>query len=271
MPFTISHVAAVLPLRDRWKLIWPALIIGSMAPDFEYFMLGAPRTRVLHTFPGVIVYAIPLSLIVLWITHEVMRGPFFEILPTKLNTRFTPRKIDFTNLQQLFMVVVSAAIGIATHIAWDSFTHEDTVITNWASWEHTQLPVPGVGERETYKILQWSSSVIGLLLIALVFYFWYRSTRPRTEVIQVFGAAQKVATWIALFGVAAAITYFRLERLFVGRTITARYYIVAAVVTGLAALFWELLAFSVFQQIRSQWMMDKSQPAPNSRPGAIAE
>ena len=261
----------MLPLRDRWKLIWSALIIGSMAPDFEYFLLGAPRTHVLHTFPGLIIYTVPLAFVALWLTHEIMRSPCFEILPTKLNARLTPRRISFASLQQLFMVVVSIVIGIATHIAWDSFTHENTLITNRASWEHAQLPVPGVGEREAYKVLQYSSSVVGLIVIALVFYLWYRSTQPRRGVIQVFSEIQKLAIWAALFIGAAAITYEHMEPVYLSHRFSVRLLAVDSVVCGLAALFWELLAFSVFQQIRSQWMMDKSQPAPSTRPGAIAE
>ena len=37
MPFTPAHVAAALPFR-RTRLIWSALIVGTIAPDLEYYV-----------------------------------------------------------------------------------------------------------------------------------------------------------------------------------------------------------------------------------------
>jgi Domain of unknown function (DUF4184) len=258
MPFTLSHVAAVLLLRDRWKLIWPALIVGSMAPDFEYFMLGAPRTRVLHTFPGLLIYTVPLAFAVLWLTHEIMSAPFFEIMPAKVNARFTPRMIEFSKVRHFLLIVLSIVIGIATHIAWDAFTHEDTLITNRVAWEHSQLPVPGVGDRAVYKVLQWSSSILGLLLIVFFIYLWYRNTQPRRDVVQTFSPAQKLATWILILGGAISLAYFHLKSRFPEIPTNSRWMIVAIIVTAIAATFWEVLAFSVYRQIRIQWMIGKS-------------
>ncbi|WP_213947536.1 DUF4184 family protein [Luteibacter sp. dw_328] len=39
MPFTLSHVAAVLPFRRRCSVdVFAALAIGSMTPDLHYFL-----------------------------------------------------------------------------------------------------------------------------------------------------------------------------------------------------------------------------------------
>ena len=39
MPFTVSHVAAVLPVVGRSeRLPAAALVIGSMAPDYPWFL-----------------------------------------------------------------------------------------------------------------------------------------------------------------------------------------------------------------------------------------
>ena len=39
MPFTVSHVAAVLPVVGRsGRLPAAALVIGSMAPDYPWFL-----------------------------------------------------------------------------------------------------------------------------------------------------------------------------------------------------------------------------------------
>lgn len=51
MPFTFAHPAAVLPLGvKKTKYIdFTALVIGSMAPDFEYFIHFKPYQEYGHT------------------------------------------------------------------------------------------------------------------------------------------------------------------------------------------------------------------------------
>ena len=53
MPFTLSHPAAVIPLR-RWG-IFSALIIGSIMPDSVYFLpFMDEHDRFAHTLPGIV-------------------------------------------------------------------------------------------------------------------------------------------------------------------------------------------------------------------------
>jgi hypothetical protein len=60
MPFTISHAAAVLPL-SRTGLPLAALMIGSMSPDFAYFLPA--RTGLLsHSVPGLFKFCWPSAL-----------------------------------------------------------------------------------------------------------------------------------------------------------------------------------------------------------------
>lgn len=48
MPFTLSHPAAVIPLsRVKW-LVPSAVLMGSMAPDFPYFLALSMGPRLLH-------------------------------------------------------------------------------------------------------------------------------------------------------------------------------------------------------------------------------
>ena len=53
MPFTLSHAAASLPFR-RLKPVWPALVIGTFAPDLQYFILISDEDRSGHHFPDVL-------------------------------------------------------------------------------------------------------------------------------------------------------------------------------------------------------------------------
>ena len=41
MPLTFAHPAAILPFSRKSKYInFSAIVFGSMAPDFEYFLRG---------------------------------------------------------------------------------------------------------------------------------------------------------------------------------------------------------------------------------------
>ncbi|MDF2679050.1 MAG: hypothetical protein K0R47_240 [Brevibacillus sp.] len=66
MPFTFAHPAIVLPLRESRSFHFPALIIGSMAPDFEYFFRMQAYSAYSHTILGVFYMDVPL-VIGLWL------------------------------------------------------------------------------------------------------------------------------------------------------------------------------------------------------------
>ena len=255
MPFTPAHIAAVLPLRNRWNLIWSALIVGSIAPDFEYFLTLGPRTHRLHEFPQVVYLTLPAAFIVLWVVQKFLRAPVLEFLPTGIEERMDPKPFRFLGTRRLALIFLSLAIGIATHIAWDSFTHEDTMVTEHLSVEHRRVSLPVVGPKTVYKVLQWASSVAGLGLIGAYFWFWYTRTPPRRRIVPNHSKAAKFALWTLLTAAALAFSLRHTYVLFGGYPMVREMFVIA-LVTTMAALFWEVLAFSVFLQARRQWMMN---------------
>ncbi|GAC1647331.1 MAG: hypothetical protein NVS9B15_05860 [Acidobacteriaceae bacterium] len=76
----------------------------------------------------------------------------------------------------------SVLLGIATHIFWDGFTHEATWATAiWPALEHP-LRVPLLGPRSIAHLLQWASSVFGMLAIIWWARNWYAHAEPAFEV-----------------------------------------------------------------------------------------
>jgi len=63
LPFTLAHPAAVLPLR-RTGLVFSALVVGSMAPDFPYFLSVSDAIRWGHSTRGVFLFCLPFGLLV---------------------------------------------------------------------------------------------------------------------------------------------------------------------------------------------------------------
>jgi hypothetical protein len=179
MPFTLSHPAAVIPFL-RTRLVPSALVIGSMAPDFEYFALFSPRGGFGHTLPGVFVFDLPAAIVVLWLYHAYAKEPLYTWLPESVRRRIQlgPATLPVKNLAQFALVVLSILIGIATHLLWDSFTHPK--FWPYRHWQflHRTVLVPGFGPLQYVRVIQHASTICGALLILLWFRHWFRKTAP---------------------------------------------------------------------------------------------
>lgn len=126
MPFTASHIAAVLPMV-RTRLIPSALVIGSMAPDLPYcFPLFIPA-RVTHSVVGVVAVDVALGAVALAVWHLVLAEPLWATAPRQVRERLArPRVPAVRQLLRgrlLLLGYASLAIGAATHVVWDAFTH----------------------------------------------------------------------------------------------------------------------------------------------------
>lgn len=171
MPFTFSHPAIILPLRylpKKWFSL-TGLIIGSLTPDFEYFIRMKVQSNYSHTLHGIFWFDLPLAIILSFIFHNIVRNQLFNNLPVNIRTRiliFT--YFDWNNYfrQHYFIILISALIGISSHLFWDSFTHEHGYFVNHISalrnsvcLFNKQIPV--------LKIAQHLSTLIGAFIILL--------------------------------------------------------------------------------------------------------
>lgn len=174
MPFTFSHPAMVLPLTylpKRW-LSLTGLVIGSMTPDFEYFLRMKVESEYSHTLAGLLWFDLPLGLLLCFIFQNIVRNSLFDNLPTFLKSRFLTFKQFNWNRhfkENWLVVIISILAGAASHLLWDSFTHYNgyfvqsiPALTNTVDILHREIPV--------LKILQHSSTLIGGLVIAYTIY-----------------------------------------------------------------------------------------------------
>jgi Domain of unknown function (DUF4184) len=168
MPFTFAHPAAILPLRRSRLLQTIPLIIGSMVPDAAYFFPWkiaklVPET---HNLSGSFLVDVPMGMAFL-IAILLLKEPLTVLLGARARfvcqrsiERFYERPLHWP------IALFSILIGAWTHIAWDSVTHQ----TGWTAERVAALsaPVSIFGwDTETSHLLQYLSSVFGLVVLAL--------------------------------------------------------------------------------------------------------
>lgn len=179
MPFTLSHAAAALPFR-RFKPVWPALVIGTFAPDLQYFILISDEDRSGHRFPQVLWFTIPFAFLLLWLFEHVAKKPAIALLPSGVQRRLQDKlaPLQFGGWRPLGAILFWIAVGTFTHLAWDQFTHGYSWLgTHWAPL-HRWVTIPFLHTLSVAHLLQHISTIGGLLILGLWFALWYRRTTP---------------------------------------------------------------------------------------------
>lgn len=137
-----------------------------------------------HTLYGIFWFDLPLAIILSFIFHNIVRNQLFNNLPVNIRTRiliFT--YFDWNNYfrQHYFIILISALIGISSHLFWDSFTHEHGYFVNHISalrnsvcLFNKQIPV--------LKIAQHLSTLIGAFIILLTILKLPRNNNSETSI-----------------------------------------------------------------------------------------
>jgi hypothetical protein len=181
MPFTPAHAALVLPVLKKRFLSATALIMGSVSPDFEYFLRADVYGNHGHTLAGIFYFDVPVTIVLGLLFHHVVKQSFMANLPEALQHRLVPlSQVNFKQnvLKQPIIVVVSAVIGAASHIFWDAFTHHDGYFASRISfYDKVTIPFMGVNYPFFYAA-QNASTFAGLAVIA---FYVFRMPRIHTR------------------------------------------------------------------------------------------
>lgn len=199
MPFTLAHPAAVLPFIRYGTP--SALVAGTLAPDLPYFLALRPvNGDFTHSLAG-IALTLPIALVLLTLWHAVIEPAVAALSPRRFLPN--PPKPSIT-------VVLSAAVGILTHLVWDDFTHghgyfvERVPLLTLHIWR--DMPI--------FYFLQVTCSVIGLAVVTAAIVGKYRKAprkAPAKGIAWVIAASAATAGYAAITGMAEVAEAVKVE------------------------------------------------------------
>lgn len=202
MPFTATHVAAVLPFAwlCRWRVPLSALAIGSMIPDASGYFPRVFDYNATHSLRGVTTHCVPVGLMALYLFHLLLKQPLLDLLPRSLASRLYPWSQAGPDLRPSGIVVASGclALGALTHIAWDSFTHAAGIGVRWfpalaqVVGEHEGRPI------RVFSVLQHASSIVFLPPMVVGFLWWTMRQPPSMPAARQRVALPRTVSWTAM-------------------------------------------------------------------------
>lgn len=177
-----------------------ALVMGTIAPDVPYFLL-VRFVAIGHVWPWSFLIGINLSLVAALLWHEVIRIPFLQALPTPLANRFARYTLPAPIcISSVLWGAVAAAIGIATHLIVDNFTHSTGYFVMRSLVLRSDVEALGFAI-PLYKLLQYGLTLIGF--IAIGFYLW--NLRGSDAVSSLMSTRERWRFWLYSFCYTTAI------------------------------------------------------------------
>jgi len=206
MPFTAGHPAIILPfIRSRYFSA-TGLIIGSMSPDFEYFFKMSVSSVHSHTMAGLFYFDLPVTIALSLLFHQVVKTNLISNVPFFFQKRFSDTlQLDFINYLKRngWIFLLSALLGAASHIFWDSFTHNNRFFVRQFSeiYRSTSFSFMGA-DYPLFYVLQQVSTVIGLTAVTL-----YILLKKPFSCISL--TSPRIAYWLVVFCIATVVIKVR--------------------------------------------------------------
>lgn len=170
MPFTISHPAAIIPLKRLLPRYFSltGLMAGAMSPDFIFFLMFRTADRgISHSWSGLFLFCLPAGLLFCYVFHWFFKREFINNLPGFIRERvdwLAVIKWQPTGLREWTVLVSSVLVGALSHFFWDSWTHGAGTTTNAFPLLLTWVPFPGSG-KQIFELLHHASSIGGAYFV----------------------------------------------------------------------------------------------------------
>ena len=214
MPYTVSHVAAVMPgykLLSRAH-VFSGAVIGSMVPDFGLLLPRDPARVDTHSVPALLTFCLPVGLVAYWLTQLLIKPALLEALPDGpyLRLRGAHPAASLARLKTWFTVSVAILFGAFTHILWDEFTHEDTRAGRVFPFLLDYGPDLNGHPVALWRWLQLGSSAVGLTVVLIALGVWIyhaRNLKAPPQVPRRIPADERLM-WLCLYLVPPLVAVF---------------------------------------------------------------
>lgn len=205
MPLTFAHPAVILPFSRKSRYInFSAMVLGSMSPDFEYFLRGKPIGEIGHTIMGFVTFNLPLVVMVYFIYHYFVHQILLNHLPDFLQDPYTYVS-DSSKLLKTAVFIFSALFGMFTHVVWDSFTHINGYMVLKFPAIFTNIYNINGFEILLYKFLQHGSTIFGIISI---FGYMYVRALPQKQERSNIDKRHKLFFWSSLLIITILLVIF---------------------------------------------------------------
>ena len=195
MPWTFAHPAAVLPLRRLPGLSFAGLVMGSMSPDFGYYVGQFDAAGFAHTLPGLWLVCLPAGLLMLFLARW-LRVPVAHLLPGPHRQVLLGVQPQPLGLRSLGMAATCVVLGAVTHGVWDAFTHEGRFFVEHVDALRQPLFTAFNREFRVYNVVQHVSTVLGCVLLLLAYRRHAAAFADRSD--------EDLRRWVVLAGIAVA-------------------------------------------------------------------
>jgi hypothetical protein len=240
VPFTISHVAAILPLKKR-PLCFPALVIGAMSPDFSYIIEVFGPSIAAHSVYGILYFCLPASWLLLLVYNNFLKDFWEELFPWLQNA---------SRSYPWYVVPLSIVIGAGSHVVWDSFTHPfGYAVVQWNALQSTLFMI------ETYPVtafnmLQHASAVVGGFAVGFSI---YRASQSSKQGL-VTSKRTLIALVVAIIFIALLLS---IPALYVHETIPLKVFVVQIAFRTLAALMIVFVTYPFFVSAQKRYRLNR--------------
>jgi hypothetical protein len=181
MPFTVSHIAAVLPAyRPLARAhLFTAAVIGSMVPDFGLLLPDTPARVETHSFEALFTFCLPVGLALYVVTLVLIKPAVLQIVPDGAYVRLSAADATAprVSLRGALLAILTLLAGAATHLLWDTFTHENARGVRMFPVLDEFGPEINGYSIHLYRWLQYGSSIFGIIVVTAALMLWLRHAR----------------------------------------------------------------------------------------------
>lgn len=174
MPWTFAHPAVVLALHrvSPKHFSFTALVVGSIAPDFGYYIGRFDVATFAHTLLGIFFVCIPTGLVSMAIISLLgSRICFLLPQPHRGAISTYPSIHIFKSFPSAFLIL-ALVLGAMTHVVWDGFTHPGGWVVIRVPFLWQPISIMGMVSIPLYKLLQHLSSLLGVVILVSTYIAW---------------------------------------------------------------------------------------------------